>query len=329
MKDGDFFGECWQRCNLGFRGIWNNWKAARSIRARMRRGESISLSDAISLQRGRADNSKILQLLALCYAGGFPYVFFWMPLPSTFDLPRHQDHKLKQATFRRISGVVQCALDIERSDIEMKKSGSFNLANLFGKRVESPNSAKTIHHKVLTATSWLSALEPGFPALMFNSSALSKAAKRKVDLSGLSPPFVKAFHVCARGGFEFLPAFVLKFHVKSHLKQILEFDEHVRTLGTHSLSSLSREELEFVCTDRFVGGWGQSKDQLADAARRWYTRLEAAEKAAHAQAPMAVCPYRLRLALLGLNALESARAQAGTGEVVRSVFLGSDAGRAW
>jgi hypothetical protein len=241
-----------------------------------------------------------------------PYYLIFFPgaLPSTFDLPKDKAHKLISLTNQRISGVLHALIELEKSCMNDKNPTE----------AQQAQEAKAIASTALCANSWQDAVKLGHAALAYNATAIQR---RSPDLSGVPDPFIKGLHIATGGGFGWLPSFLLKFQIKSHLERIYEIDQQVATAGVAALSTLPRADLLDLCMDRGLADPTWTADQLAAGARRYYQRLDDLAAALQAPPGFALCPYRARLALLAVNAVSSVRSVAVTGDLTRKLYAGS------
>ena len=316
-KFGEYVSDIWQRCKCGFRGLWDNWAEVRSIGKQKKNGVQPSLSDVLLIQRDRQDTGRLLRMIGI-YAvvpSMLPYYLIFFPgaLPSTFDLPKDKAHKLISLTNQRISGVLHALMELEKSCMNNKNPTEAVQAN----------AAKVVTSDALCAKSWKSAVSLGASAIAYNSSSLGSPEKRKPDLSGIPDPFIKGMHIATGGGFSFLPGFLLKFQIRSHLEKVYELDQQVGASGAAALSTLSRGDLMDLCMDRCLGDPTWTAEQLVRGARSYYERLNELNSTLQLPGGFSLCPYRTRLALLSVNAVSSVRSVAVTGDLTRKLYAGS------
>ena len=188
---------------------------------------------------------------------------------------------------------------------------------------ETAKAAKVATASALCANSWQDAVKLGSAALIYNASALGPRQRRNPDLSGVPDPFIKGLHIATGGGFSFLPSFLLKFQIKSHLERVYEVDQQVGAAGVGALARLSRGDLLDLCMDRCLGDPTWTLDQLSAGARRYYQRLDELGASLAPPRGFAPCPYRSRLALLAVNSVSSVRSVAVTGDLTRKLYAGS------
>jgi len=290
----------------------------RSIRSREKQGEKISLTEHLILRKDRQDSTKLLHMLAV-YALSpslLPYyiIFYNKALPSTFSLPGDIEKRMRDVKHQRIAGILQALMDVEKSTINDKDPNAAALGA----------AHKEVAKASLEAPTWSAAVQCFGAGLVYNATALKPKQQRKPDLSGVPPAVIKGANMAVGGALNFLPAFVLKFQVKSLLHNIHATDEIITKIGaTEAIESLGRGDLLELCMERCVGDPSHTDMELRRAAKTWMSRVEALSPLIkEAEGDFQVCPFRARLALLGVQAVESARQLTGAGCLSRALYTG-------
>jgi len=316
---GQYFSEMWQRTRAGFSGIWHNWGEVREINEKRKKGLQVSMSDVCLLHREKKDTAKLIRMLAI-YAVSpsiLPYYLIFWPgaLPSTFDLPKHRDRKYEELAAARIAGLLTGIVDLEK-ECENDKNP------------ESAKQALTVKSgalKALGAGSWRKAFDSTAKWVFYNATALGDKKQHRADFGDVPPALIKGAAIAMNAGFSFLPAFVLKFPIKGHISDVISADEELSKQGEKGVAELSKHDLLDLCLERGIGHPTWSRQQLQTGILKWSKQIDELSKTLPApdkDSEWKVCPYRLRLALMGLHAVSSAR-EISEGELTRAIYTGN------
>jgi len=320
---GEYFTENWERCKAGFSGVWADWNYAREIEQRNRNGEPVTFSEKCHLIRNRQDVGKVFRGLFV-YAiapSVFPYYLIFWPgcLPSTFDLEKHKTNKQLEAIDNRVRGVLMSLIELEKSCINIKDK----------KLAELSKEVKTTTKKAVEASSPKAALETIQPWLLYNASALKPKQERKPDLADMPEPMVRGAAIGSNSAFPWLPGFILKFGLKSYLERVVEVDKELSNLDSNGFATMPLSDLRWVAFERGIGDLSWSADQLQSGVTKY---LKTVDEASVFAAPgkchpdMALDPFRLRMAVIGIQAVTTARYSSGN-ELMRSLYQGAGAAK--
>lgn len=243
----------------------------REIKGREKKGEAISLNDFLTIQRDRSDSTKLLHMLAV-YALSpnlLPYfiIFYGRALPSTFDLQKDKDKRMRDMKHARIAGCLSTLMEVEKGMINDKDP----------RLAEKGAQDKAVAKRALEAASWQAAVSELGAGLVYNATLLKKGEKRRVDLGGIPPAAIKGANMALGAPLNFLPAFLLKFQVKAALFNMAATDEFISQakVGPQAaIASLGRNDLLALCMDRCVGDPADSDAKLRASALNWIKQTE-------------------------------------------------------
>jgi hypothetical protein len=259
------------RCDLcDGQGLWSNWGKVREIRAKEKKGEKISLNEHLTLQRDRADSTKLLHMLAV-YALSpnlLPYfiIFYGRALPSTFDLDKDVQKRWRDMKHSRIAGCLTTLMEVEKGTINDKDP----------RMALKGAQDKELVKRALEAPTWQAAVQELGPGLVYNATKLKVGEKRKADLGGVPPAAIKGANMAIGAPLNFLPAFLLKFQVKAALFNMAATDEFISKAGAQeALPTMCRKDLVQFCMDRCIGDPALSDEDLIKSAKTWLRQTEA------------------------------------------------------
>lgn len=244
------------------------------------------------------------------------YLIFWPgALPSTFDLPKHQESKYRAAVAARIEGLLTGLLELEKEGINEKAPAL----------AEEAHRLKDLGLQALSSGNWKAAAAVAAPWLYYNATTVGEGKKPRANLEGLPASLVKGASLATGGGLGWLPSFILKFPLKGHLVSLIDGDgELMKPMLDKRVADLSRHDLLDLCLERGLGHPEWPRAKLQQSLVDYTKHLDAFQKslAAHPPSPeMEVDPFRLRLTLLALSSVASAR-QVQEGDLTRALYAG-------
>ena len=245
---GQFFSEGWTRTKQGFSLLWKNWNVVREVQSRKSKGDEISLNEFCMVARNKKDTGKLIRAIGV-YAMSpslLPYYLIFWPgaLPSTFDLPKHQESKYVEAVACRVDGLLTGLMGLDKETLDEKNPAGAAQALVI----------KEQGVKALSSGSWKAAMQLVKPWLYYNQTALGEGKEPRANLEGLPPSLVKGAALATGGGLGWLPAFILKFPLKSHLVSLIEGDAEMAKPGlAGKVADLSRHDLLDLCLERGLG----------------------------------------------------------------------------
>lgn len=321
---GQFFSEGWTRTKQGFSLLWKNWNVVREVQSRKSKGDEISLNEFCMVARNKKDTGKLIRAIGV-YAMSpslLPYYLIFWPgaLPSTFDLPKHQESKYVEAVACRVDGLLTGLMGLDKETLDEKNPAGAAQALVI----------KEQGVKALSSGSWKAAMQLVKPWLYYNQTALGEGKEPRANLEGLPPSLVKGAALATGGGLGWLPAFILKFPLKSHLVSLIEGDAEMAKPGlAGKVADLSRHDLLDLCLERGLGHPQWPRPKLQQSLLDYAANLDDLYSTLRATRPspdMEVDPFRVRLALFGLDCAMSARVLAA-GELTRSLYTGASTPR--
>jgi len=160
---------------------------------------------------------------------------------------------------------------------------------------------------------------------MYYNATATGGARPRANLEGLPPSLVKGAALSVGAGLGWMPAFVNKFPLKSHLVSLIEGDEELAKPGLEQrVADLSRHDLLDLCLERNLGHpqWERGKLQSSlQEYRKQADDFEASLRALRPSPDHDVDPFRMRLVLLALHSASSAR-QLQVSELTRGLYCG-------
>lgn len=297
----------------------------------------ITYDDYAFLAKGKDDRGRLMNICFLVWGAPrfLPYALMFYPemLPSTFVPPKDgsaRESGLEKLSRERSHAVIQTLLDMEK---EAKIVPSLAKINIFGKnaqerRMDAMQMMGDLTSRIMTTPSmrgpigaqfFLNSLEHYF----FRPTEISRAENRLIDVP---KSMVRGAVLAAEGPSpltNFLPNFMNRGKVISHIKKISDCDEFLINAAIH-LSSLDSSHLIEACNDRFIGGPGRTDDELRESLGEWLnlavvqpnTKLQQAGGQQFYNANLA------RFSLLCYNALDAARDERSASYLPRNLFQG-------
>lgn len=128
-------------------------------------------------------------------------------------------------------------------------------------------------------------------------------------------------------GLGFLPAFVLKFPLKSHLSNLIEGDAELAKPGIEKrVAEVSRHDLLDLCLERGIGHPQWPRPKLQQSLKEYTKQIDEIYTTLQAQRPspdFEVDPFRVRLALFALHCVTSTR-EVEVGSMTRALYAGNN-----
>jgi len=288
-------GAAFKKFRMGMGGIRNNWRAAGTIRKRVKQGGALTTLQEVTLLRKQGEDSmKLLQ------AG---FVYLTVPematlmlcinpkmLPSTFEGDEGRLNRWRQLQRMRTSAVMQLLWDLEEETVKKGKRGMRG-----AERVQ-------IAEGMLRSRQPLQGVRVVEEFTRPTKGSSVQVAKKPVE--GIPKPVLKA--ACRLIGIQFAIPGTRPAALRKHLQMLVEEDA---ALARTDWSTLSHTDLADACFDRALGCIGDSDKEMRQMLRCWCELTDESRFAT----PDGVTPdpARLRLAAMSVSAVASCRKEKG------------------
>ena len=244
----------------------------------------ISYDEYVFLVKGKEDRGKLMNVGFLMWGAPryLPYALMFYPdmLPSPFtsltsSAATGRESVLEKISRQRTHAVMKTLLNIEQ---DAKVIPSLSKINIFGKKKQEramdtveklgEQAAKLFATPGARGSFGAQVCLNTLEHLLYRPEEFTRAENRLVDVP---KPILKGVTMAVDGPSplnDFLPNFMRRGKVISHIKKISDGDEFL--VGESiDLSSLSPTHLVEACTERCIGGPGRSDDELRDCLGEW------------------------------------------------------------
>eukprot|EP00534_Pseudo-nitzschia_fraudulenta_P011177 CAMPEP_0201210904 /NCGR_PEP_ID=MMETSP0851-20130426/181237_1 /ASSEMBLY_ACC=CAM_ASM_000631 /TAXON_ID=183588 /ORGANISM="Pseudo-nitzschia fraudulenta, Strain WWA7" /LENGTH=417 /DNA_ID=CAMNT_0047499765 /DNA_START=39 /DNA_END=1292 /DNA_ORIENTATION=+ len=243
----------------------------------------ISYDEFIFLVKGKEDRGKLMNMMFLMWGAPrfFPYALMFYPeiLPGPFaPLPdaSGKESKLQKLSRERTHAVIRTMLAIET---EARSVPGLAKLNIFGKKKqarrmdEMDSLGKTIG-SIMTAPG----AESDANGALFAMNTMEHLLYRKDPITRKEERFVNVPKSLTNGimaaidgpkAFQsFMPHFMKRGQLLTHVQKVNEIDNFLVDERVN-LDDLSTARLLEACSDRMIGGPGQSDDEMRNHLNNW------------------------------------------------------------
>ena len=242
----------------------------------------ISYDEYAFLVKGKEDRGKLMNVMFLMWGAPryLPYALMFYPdmLPSPFaPLPTASGREsgLERISRQRAHAVMKTLLNIEQ---DAKVVPSLAKINIFGKKKQErmmdsvqkmgEQASKLFSTPGARGSFGAQVCLNNLEHLFYRPDEFSRAEKRLVDVP---KSILKGVTLAVDGPSplnDFLPNFMRRGKVISHIKKISDGDEFLVGEAI-DLSTIDSTHLVEACTERCIGGPGRSDDELRDCLGEW------------------------------------------------------------
>lgn len=295
----------------------------------------ITYGEYAFLVKGKEDRSKLMNMVFLMWGAPrfLPYALMFYPemLPSPFSpLPSgsQRESGLEKLSRERSMAVVETLLQMEK---DSKIIPAISKLNIFGRKAQEKQmdfmgmvgnaTAKALMASGARGPFGAQVVTSTFDDAMYSTTEFTRAEKRlvtvpKAVIRGVStaiegPNFVN----------NFLPNFMARGKVVSHLKKVTDADEFLVNESI-DLDTLESTHLIEACSERLIGGPRRSDEELRKSLGEWLN-LSVVQPAARVQRTGEYFNSNLaRLALLCYYAVDATRDPRSASYLPRLLYQG-------
>ena len=301
------------RVSCGVKGQWSNFQECQRIRKQQRLNPDSPLTFAETqfLKTGVDDRWKLFTL-GLYYNFSPEMVLFitvipsfWPRLmPSMFQLEKTFIENWEDSARRRVVASVEGIKALDEQYLRMKRVGRTGKKTAAMERVEG---AMTGLRAAMSAKSKDDAVKEFLPILQTEGKK-----EGALDLGSLPKPLVKAVSRCVGIEGFLLPGFMRRGKLKEHLRHVKKGDVALFAAGAgEAVQEVPRNLLLQACSDRGIGSPDMPESFLRDSLTEYLKVVGSYEGQADGN--------RMRLLMIGLNTMETARVSPDT-SILRGVF---------
>mmetsp|Transcript_16442 Transcript_16442/g.37802 ORF Transcript_16442/g.37802 Transcript_16442/m.37802 type:complete len:418 (-) Transcript_16442:317-1570(-) len=294
----------------------------------------ITYDEFVFLVKGKADRGKLMNMFFLMWGAPrfFPYALMFYPdiLPGPFaPLPdaSGRESKLQKLSRERTHAVIRTLLAIET---EAQTVPALAKLNIFGKKKQArqmdnmDSLGKTIS-QIMTTPGAQSDGDNALVAmntmedLLYSSTKLTRSEERLVNV----PKSITMGIMSAIDGpnvFQsFMPHFLKRGQIINHVQKLNEIDNFLVDEKV-DLDNLSTARLLEACSDRMIGGPGQSDGEMREHLKNWLD-LGVNQPAKRCQETGEFFNHNLaKMALMGFYCVSGARDDRSASYLSRSMY---------
>jgi len=295
----------------------------------------ITYDEFVFLVKGQEDRGKLMNMFFLMWGAPrlFPYALMFYPeiLPGPFaPLPdaSGKESKLQKLSRERSHAVIRTLLSIET---EARTVPALAKLNIFGKKKqarkmdEMDSLGKTISQIMTTSesesddNSALLAMNT-MEDFLYHSKPISRAEQRFVNVPKCVTNGIMASINGPNVIQSFMPHFMKRGQLLNHIKKVNEIDNFLVDEKIN-LKDLSTARLLEACSDRMIGGPGQTDDEMRDHLNNWLD-LGVNQPAKRIKETGEYFNSNLaKMALMGFYCISGARDDRSTSYLPRSMYF--------